>query len=125
MAVGLEHAPHVELLAELEQQLVLVGSVDQHGLAGVPALDHEHVVVDRPDDNAMNFDVGVRPVRRVGGGSHAFSFASFVCPMTCARAGYASACWSAVTERARFDRRRKYANTPNATTITRMSIAKA
>ena len=34
VAVGLEHPPHAEPLAELEQALVLVGGVEQHGVAG-------------------------------------------------------------------------------------------
>ena len=34
VAVGLEHPAHVEPLAQLEQLLVLVGGVEQHGVAG-------------------------------------------------------------------------------------------
>ena len=48
-------------LAQLEQPLVLVGGVDEHGVAGAPAADDEHVVLVRPDDDLVHLDVGVRP----------------------------------------------------------------
>ena len=62
LAMGLEHSPHPEGATELEQSLVLVGRVDEHGLTGAPAAHDEHVVVVRADDDLVHLHVGVRPL---------------------------------------------------------------
>ena len=49
-------------LAQLEQLLVLVGGVDQHGVAGRLAAQHEHVVVVRADDELVDLDLVVAVV---------------------------------------------------------------
>jgi hypothetical protein len=66
--VRLEHAAHAESAGEREELVVLVRRVDQHGLAGGPAAQHEHVVVDGPDDEAVDLQVGVGVVQRVHAG---------------------------------------------------------
>ena len=68
VAVGLEHPPHAEPLAQLEQALVLVGGVEEHGVAGLGAAQHEHVVVDRTHHDLVDLDPGGIPDQRV---SHA------------------------------------------------------
>ena len=62
VSVRLEYAPHPERRAELEQFLVLVGRIDEHSVTGGSAPHHEHVVVDRADDEAMYLDVFVLPM---------------------------------------------------------------
>ncbi len=57
--VGLEHLPDPEVPAELEQLLVLVGGVDQDGVAGLLAPDHVDVVVHRADYDLVDLDEGV------------------------------------------------------------------
>ena len=64
MAVGLEHPPHAEALGQLEQLLVLVGGVEQHGVAGLPAAQHEHVVVVRADHELVDLEPVVVLVQR-------------------------------------------------------------
>ena len=66
VAVRLEHPPHAERLAQLEQPLVLVGGVDEDGVTGAPAAHDEHVVLVRTDDDLVDRDVGVDPVQRRG-----------------------------------------------------------
>ena len=61
VAVRLEHPPHAEALAQLEQLLVLVGGVDQRRFTGAAAAHDEHVVLVRADDDPVHLDVGVRP----------------------------------------------------------------
>ena len=61
-----EHPAHTGGAAHLEQQLVLVGRVEQHGLAGLLRSHDEHVVLERPDDQLVDPDVGVLEVRRMG-----------------------------------------------------------
>ena len=69
VAVRGEHAAHAGGLAHLEQQLVLVGGVDDDRLTGARAADHEHVVLERPDDQLLDAHRG-RLV--VGGTRHGF-----------------------------------------------------
>ena len=54
--VGGEHAADARGPADLEQELVLVGGVDDDGLAGALAAHDEHVVLDRPDDELVDAD---------------------------------------------------------------------
>jgi len=74
VAVRLEHAPHAERGAQLEQPFVLVGRVDQHGVAGGAAPHDEDVVVDGADHGAVHLDAGVPPVQGAVG-RHAASIA--------------------------------------------------
>ena len=66
--VGLEHPAHAEALAQLEQALVLVGGVEEHGVARLGAAQDEHVVVDRAHHDLVDLDAGGIPDQRV---SHA------------------------------------------------------
>ena len=59
-----EHPAHAGCPAHLEQQLVLVGGVDDDRLAGALAAHDEHVVLDRPDDELLDADGGGLVVRR-------------------------------------------------------------
>ena len=57
---------------------MLVGRIEQHGVAARQTADDEHVVVDRTDDHLVHLDVSVRPVkslRRIHALSLAFSSA--------------------------------------------------
>jgi hypothetical protein len=49
---------------------VLVGGVEQHGVAGVAALYDEDVVVIGADDDLVHLGVGVGPVERAGDVDH-------------------------------------------------------
>ena len=64
VAVGLDHLADAEVAAELEQALVLVGGVDQQGVAGLAATDDVDVVVHRADHHAVDLDGGVLVVDR-------------------------------------------------------------
>ena len=64
VAVGLEDAPHVERLRQLEELLVLVGGVEQHRVAGLPAAQDEHVVLVGADDELVDLDLLVLVVQR-------------------------------------------------------------
>ena len=57
VAVGLQDAPDVERLGQLEELLVLVGGVEEHGVAGLAAAQDEHVVVVGPDDDLVDLDL--------------------------------------------------------------------
>ena len=59
-----EHAPHARALRHVEQQLVLVGGVDDHRVAVALAPQHEHVVLERPDDDLLDAHVGGLVVRQ-------------------------------------------------------------
>ncbi len=59
VAVGLEHLAHVEPAAQVEQLVVLVGGVEQDGLAGLFASQDEDVVVDRSDDELVDLSLAV------------------------------------------------------------------
>jgi hypothetical protein len=65
VAVGLQHLAHAELAAQLEQELVLVGGVEQDGVARLGAAEHEHVVVERPDHDLVDLGPLVVPVQRL------------------------------------------------------------
>jgi hypothetical protein len=59
MPVGLEHLANSEVPTQLEELLVLVGRVDENGVAGLPAPDHVDVVVHRADYDLVDLDEGV------------------------------------------------------------------
>ena len=61
-SVGLQYPAHAEPLAQVEQLLVLVGRVDEHGVAGLAAAQHEHVVLVRPDNDAMDLEAAIGPM---------------------------------------------------------------
>ena len=61
MAVGLENLADPEPLTEFKESFVLVGGVDQHGIAAVAASKHVNVVGKIPNNNHVNLGVGVRP----------------------------------------------------------------
>jgi hypothetical protein len=65
VAMGLEHRPDPEPGAEVEEALVLVGRVDEDGLAGGLVPQHEDVVLVRPDHDLVHLGLLVRPVQRV------------------------------------------------------------
>ena len=65
VAVGLEDSAHIERLAELEQALVFVCSIQEDGVASVLASDHKDVVVHRTHHEFVDFGVGVVPDQRV------------------------------------------------------------
>jgi hypothetical protein len=59
VAVRLEDPAHVEPLAQLEQLLVLVGGVQEHGVARLLAAQHEDVVVHRAHDQLVDLGLGI------------------------------------------------------------------
>ena len=59
MPVGGEHPPHAGGPADLEQQLVLVGGVEEDGITGALAAHDEDVVLERTDDELVDAHVGV------------------------------------------------------------------
>ena len=65
VAVRLEHPAHAEALAQLEEALVLVGGVEQHGVAGLGAAEDEDVVVDRSHHHLVDLHPGRVPDQRV------------------------------------------------------------
>ena len=69
VAVGGEHPAHAGGLAHLEQELVLVGGVDDDRVTAALAPHDEHVVLERPDDQLLDAH-GRRLV--VGGARHGF-----------------------------------------------------
>ena len=64
VAVRGEHAAHAGAPRDVEQQLVLVGRVDDHRVAVALAPQHEHVVLERPDDDLLDAHVGGLVVRQ-------------------------------------------------------------
>jgi hypothetical protein len=66
VTVGREHPPDAGRPAHLEQQLVLVGGVQEDGLPGRLVPHDEHVVLERADDELVDADVGVLEVGRSG-----------------------------------------------------------
>ncbi len=56
VAVGLEDLAHVQPLAKVQELVVLVGGVEHHGVARLPAPHDEHVVVHRPDHHLGDLD---------------------------------------------------------------------
>ena len=67
VAVGGEHPADAGGPADLEQQLVLVGGVDEHRVAVLLVADDEHVVLVRADDDLVDPDVRRLVVRGPGG----------------------------------------------------------
>src|SRR5207244_2582149 len=65
VAVGLEHLPHVEPLGEIEELVVLVGGVEQHGVAGLLAPQDVHVVVHRSDHDLVDLGLAVLVVEGI------------------------------------------------------------
>ncbi len=61
VTVGLDHLADAETLAELEQQLVLVGGVHEQGVARPAATQHVHVVVHGAHDGAVELARRVLP----------------------------------------------------------------
>ena len=66
VAVGGEDPAHAGGPGHLEQQLVLVGGVEQDRLARPLVAQHEDVVLVRPDDELVDPDVGGLVVRGAG-----------------------------------------------------------
>ena len=66
VAVRREHAAHAGRARHLEQQLVLVGRVDDHRVAVALAAQHVHVVLERSDDDLLDADVARLVVRQQG-----------------------------------------------------------
>ena len=68
MPVGLEDPSDPELAGELEEEVVLVGGVDEHGLARAAASHDVDVVVEGPDHGLVDLAgaVGVD----LGAGEH-------------------------------------------------------
>jgi hypothetical protein len=64
MAVSLQDTTNTQPLAQVEQLLVFVGSVDQHRVARLATAQHEHVVRVWPDDDTMDLETAVSPVKR-------------------------------------------------------------
>jgi hypothetical protein len=54
VAVGGEHPAHAGGPRDVEQELVLVGGVDDHRFTGARAADDEHVVLERADDELVD-----------------------------------------------------------------------
>ncbi len=54
-------------LAQLEQAVVLVGGVEEHGVAGLLAAQDEHVVVDGTHHDLVDLGLGVLVVQGVDG----------------------------------------------------------
>ena len=69
VTVGREDAAHAGGPAHLEQQLVLVGGVDDHRFAAALAAHDEHVVLVRPDDELLDAHRGRLVVGRTRHGS--------------------------------------------------------
>ena len=63
VAVGLQHPPHPEALGQLQQLLVLVGGVEQDGVTGLLAPQHEHVVVVGTDHELVDLEADVVDVQ--------------------------------------------------------------
>ena len=61
VAVGLEHRGDAESARDPQQPVVLVGRVEQRGLAGSPAAHHVDVVLDGSDDESVHLGQRVRP----------------------------------------------------------------
>ena len=68
VAMGLEHSPDPEPLAQLQETVVLVGRVEQHRIARLGATQNEHVVVDGAYDDLMDLHPRCLPDERVGHG---------------------------------------------------------
>src|SRR5690606_34515388 len=62
--VGLEHRPHAEAAAEVEQPVVLVGRVEQDGLARLRAPQDVDGVVQRPHDDLVDLVAVTRAEQR-------------------------------------------------------------
>jgi len=63
VAMRLQHSSHAEGGAQLEQPVVFIGGVDEHGIAGGPTTNHEYVVVDGSDHQLVHLHVGIVPVQ--------------------------------------------------------------
>ena len=57
--MGLEHLAHPEPATQVEQLVVLVGRVQQHGVTGLLAAQHVDVVVHRPHDHLVDLGLAV------------------------------------------------------------------
>ena len=80
VAVGREHAADARRAAHLEQELVLVGGVDDHRVAAALAPHDEHVVLERADDELVDAH-GRRLV--VGGARHGFRLPGWPPDLAC------------------------------------------
>ena len=67
VAMGLDDLTDAEALAQLEQQVVLVGGIDEHGVARLRAPQDEDVVLVRTDHDLVDLGLLVGPVEGVGG----------------------------------------------------------
>ena len=66
VAVGLEHRAHPQGAAQVEQAVVLVGGVEEHGVAGLLAAQDEDVVVHGTHHDLVDLGLGVLVVQGVG-----------------------------------------------------------
>ena len=57
--VGLEDGGHAEPTGELEQKVVLVGRVDEHGLTGSAATHNVDIVLEGPHDRLVDLAGGI------------------------------------------------------------------
>src|SRR5690606_17479560 len=73
--VGLDDPAYAERGGEVEQHVVLVGGVDEHGVTTVTAAQDEDVVVHRSDDDLVALHVGVGDVEGSGAVGHGWSLA--------------------------------------------------
>lgn len=64
MSVGFENAGDAERLGQLEEQVVLVGGVDQDRLRGFGAAHDVNVVVERSDHNLVYLNALIRVNQR-------------------------------------------------------------
>ena len=64
MTVGLQHGAHAELPAQVQQQLVLVGGIDQHRVATGAAAHDEDIVVEGADHHLVDLHLGVAVMQR-------------------------------------------------------------
>jgi hypothetical protein len=61
VAVGLYDLAHAEGRRHLEKPLMLIGGVDEQGIARGAATNDIHVVFDRSHHEAVDLDRGIRP----------------------------------------------------------------
>ncbi len=63
VSMSLEDSSHSEGLAQIEKDLVFVGGVDENGVTCLPAPNNEDVVVEWADDDLVDFDARIAPMK--------------------------------------------------------------